>query len=433
MRQRKSLLATSTALAGSAAIIAGLLAPSYAYADSHPDARLQQAANSIRDAGAVGVVIGYHDVRGPQAATSGVSDLTTKAPVRPDSRFRAGSVTKTFTAAVILQLTEQTNAQGKPLLSLDQPVVSVLPHLFPKDSVQLAEKKAITIRQLLQHTSGLDDAQGFTQELVPPPGASPSEIKEFLATPPDTDRLIAGPLMGKLAFLPGSDDAQGRPNRLYSNTGYAIAGKVIEAVTGHTWSQEVTTRIIDRLGLHGTTVPDPRAAKTLPDPHAQGYEVIPGMNDPLDVTGLDRRTWAGASGQVASTTADLDTFYTALLTPGRLLYAQQIKEMQSTIPETDGEPGTRYGLGLERVPLTCDAAKPENLKGYWGHTGRVLGYQTLTGTTPDRSKSITISINGIRPVRNADGTINQDKSQQQFQATVHAATEAVDQTLCAPR
>ncbi|MGP3691225.1 serine hydrolase domain-containing protein [Streptomyces sp. IBSNAI002] len=433
MRQRKTLLAASTALAGSTAIIAGLLAPSYAYADSHPADSLQKAADTIHDAGAVGVAIGLEGPHDVQTATSGVSNLTTQAPVKPDARFRAGSVTKTFTAAVLLQLTEQTNAQGKPLLSLDQPVVSVLPHLFPKDSIQLAEKKTITIRQLLQHTSGLDDNQGYTQALLPPEGASPSEIKKFLAAPADTDQLIAGPLKGKLAFLPGSQDAQGRPNRLYSNTGYAIAGKIIEAVTGHSWSQEVTTRIIDKLGLHGTSIPDPRAAKTLPDPHTQGYEVIPGMNDPLDVTALDRRTWVGASGQIASTTADLDTFYTALLTPGRLLGPQQIKEMQSTIPETDGEPGAAYGLGLEHTPLTCDAGKPANLKGYWGHTGRVLGYQTLTGTTPDRNRSITISINGVRPVRNADGTINQDKTQQQFDNTVHTATKAIDQTLCAPQ
>ncbi|MFE5540983.1 serine hydrolase domain-containing protein [Streptomyces sp. NPDC056519] len=433
MAQRKTLLATSTALIGSAAVIAGLLAPSYAYADSRPASRLQHAADSVHDAGAVGVAIGLHDLRGTQEATSGVSNLTTNAPVQPDSRFRAGSLTKTFTAAVILQLTEETNAQGKPLLSLDEPVVSVLPHLFPKDSVQLTEKKAITIRELLQHTSGLDDAQGFTQEQVPPAGSTPSEIREYLAKPTDMDRLIAGPLKGKLAFLPGSRDSQGRPNRLYSNTGYNIAGKIIEAVTGHTWSHEVTNRIIDKLGLHDTTIPDPRAKKTLPDPHAQGYEVIPGMNNPLDVTGLDRRTWVGASGQIASTTTDIDTFYTALLTPGRLLGAQQIKEMQDTIPETDGEPGAAYGLGLERTPLTCDAGKPETLKGYWGHTGRVLGYQTLTGTTPDRSRSVTISINGVRPVRNADGTINQDKSQQQFDDMVSAATKAIDQTLCAPQ
>ncbi|RSS64838.1 serine hydrolase [Streptomyces sp. WAC06614] len=429
MRQRKTRLSISTALVASTAIIAGLLAASSASATDRPEGALRQAADSIHDAGAVGVVLGLHDVRGSQEATSGVSNLTTEAPVQPDSRFRAGSLTKTFIATVILQLTEETDAQGRPLLGLDEPVVSVLPHLFPKDSVQLAAKKTITVRQLLQHTSGLDDAEGATQGLVPPPGSSPSQIKKFLATPPDTDRLIAGPLKGKLAFLPGSKDSRGRPNMLYSNTGYDIAGKLIEAVTGHSWSHEVSTRIIDKLGLHDTSIPDPGARRTLPGPHAQGYEVIPGMDRPLDVTDLDRRTWVGAGGQIASTTADIDAFYAALLTPGRLLGAQQIEEMQSTVPETAGEPGAGYGLGLEHVPLTCDAGKPANARGYWGHTGRVLGYQTLTGTTPD-GRSVTLSINGVRPVRNADGTIDQDKSRQRFQNTVNAATKAIDQTLC---
>lgn len=431
MRQHKTLLAASTALVGSTAIIAGLLAPSSAHADDRPASSLQRAADSIHDAGGIGVVIGLRGANGFHEATSGVANLTTNAPLRADSRFRAGSLTKTLTAAVILQLTAQSNAHGKPLLTLDEPVVSVLPHLFPKDGVQLAQKKTITIRQLLQHTSGLDDGQGATQALLPPPGASPSDIKKFLATPADTDRLMTGPLKGKLAFLPGSKDAQGRPNQLYSNTGYDIAGKIIEAVTGHSWSDEVTTRIVDKLGLHGTTIPDPRGKEALPDPHAQGYEVIPGMNHPLNVTGLDRRTWVGASGQITSTTADLDTFYTALLTPGRLLGAQQIREMQNTIPEIGGEPGAGYGLGLEKVPLTCDAGKPNDRKGYWGHTGRVLGYQTLTGTTPDRNTSVTISVNGVRPVRKADGTIDQDKSQKQFQDMVSAATKAIGQTLCA--
>ncbi|WP_331730396.1 beta-lactamase family protein (plasmid) [Kitasatospora sp. NBC_00070] len=432
MRQ-KTILACSS-LVAVAAISMSLVAPQAMAASPGRGSALQGSIDQITAAGGIGVVAesrqsGHHSTK-VRKAVSGLGDIANNTAPMAESAFRVGSLTKTYVAIVLLQLAKEHDAAGKPLLSLDEPVSCILPSLFSPDSPQLTEKQQITVRQLLQHTSGIDDNQGYYQELLPPATYTPDEQKKFLAAPSDIDKLINSPLDADLKFAPGSNNPQGRPNWMYSDAGYDVAGLVIEAVTGHSWQDEVTTRIIDRLGLHGTSIPAPYGPTTLPVPHTQGYQALPGVPDLLDITEADRRTWVGASGQIASTTADTNTFYRALFTPGKLLDADQIREMQQTVPEGSESPGYSYGLGLEKTVLSCDAGKPDDAKGYWGHTGRVLGYVTLAGQTPDGKRNITLSINGVYPAYNPDGSINQDESDRKFQAVAAAASKAVDTALC---
>ena len=179
----------------------------------------------------------------------------------------------------------------------------------------------------------------------------------------------------------------------YSNTNYALAGMVIESVTGHRWQDEVSTRIVEPLGLHNTSLPGTSPA--LPAPHAVGYERFPGagatQEDPkygeaIDATDLNP-SWGGAAGEMISTTADGNRFLRALMS-GKVLAPAQLAEMRVTVPATElaaNWPGARYGLGLMWVPTSCG--------GSWGHGGDIPGFRTRNGVTADGSRSVMVSIN----------------------------------------
>ncbi|MFD7335414.1 serine hydrolase domain-containing protein [Streptomyces violascens] len=150
------------------------------------------------------------------------------------------------------------------------------------------------------------------------------------------------------AFEPGADWR-------YSNTGYLLAGMLIEQVTGHSYGDEIRHRIVGPLGLRRTSVPV--AAMEIRGPHARGY-ARPGKDAPLkDITALNS-TVAGPSGAMISSGADFKRFLGALLR-GKLLAPTQLHETMRTCPT--GDPGGgAYGLGLESHPLPCGGLA-------WGH------------------------------------------------------------------
>ncbi|MER0240516.1 serine hydrolase domain-containing protein [Streptomyces sp. HSW2009] len=291
---------------------------------------------------------------------AGVADLRTGAKAPLNGRVRAGSNTKTFTAAVVLQLV------GEGKVGLDQPVDRYLPGLVRGEGI---DGRNITVRQLLQHTSGLPDYVPYLGDITG------SERHTYVQPRTTLDLGLAH----KALFAPGAGWE-------YSNTNYTLAGLIIEKVTGRPLAEEITRRIIDRIGLRHTTFPGV-GDERIPGPHPRGYYADKAGAPLQDMTELDP-SWGWAAGQLISTPADLNRFFTALL-GGELLAPAQLAEMRTTVP-TDGKlwAGARYGLGLISTPLTCGGLA-------WGHGGDIPGYQTRGGA-PDRGRAGSVAVTADR-------------------------------------
>ncbi|HEU5026382.1 MAG TPA: serine hydrolase domain-containing protein [Spirillospora sp.] len=307
------------------------------------------------DDGAPGALLEVRDRDGGTVLTSGVGDVRDRTPVPRDSRFRIGSVTKTFVATVVLQLV------GEHRVVLDAPVERYLPGVIRGHG---NDGRRITVRQLLQHTSGLPDYLDYV---------TPQDILKDPLAHHDLRDMVDVALTHHRVFKPGR-------KWQYSNTNYLVAGLLIENVTGRPYGEEITRRIIGPLGLHATSVPGDSPA--IPGPHPRGY-VRPGEGAPLmDVTELNP-TVAGPGGGMVSSASDLGRFMAALL-DGRLLGPAQLREMMRTRP-TGNADGRAYGLGLESRPLPCGGL-------YWGHTGDMLGFETVTGATAG-GRQATVMVN----------------------------------------
>lgn len=316
-------------------------------------------------------------------ATSGVADVQTREPVPENGHYRIASTTKTFVATVVLQLV------GEGSLSLDDTVEAHLPDVVDGGG---HDGSAITIRDLLQHTSGIydynhDEAWNPFNEL------ETFEKRRFYHYKPQ--ELVAVAMRHPPIFEPGTAWS-------YSNTNYVLAGMIIEAVTGNPWAEEVRRRIIEPLDLRQTIVGD---GPEMPDPHAKGYYQFPDGGSLVDVTLLD--TSAGdAGGAIISTPRDVSRFFSALL-GGELLSPELLAEMKDTVPEGGG----RYGLGLGWSPLSCGG-------GYWRHGGAVPGYLSYEGFSEDGRRGVVLSVSSWR----ADDVANYAQDE--------AALELIDNVFC---
>ncbi|EMD28591.1 serine hydrolase domain-containing protein [Amycolatopsis azurea] len=280
-----------------------------------------------------------------------------------DGKFRAGSTTKTFVATVVLQLV------GEGKVDLDAPVDRYLPR-FGLD-------RRITVRMLLQHTSGLFDyigdrsPDGSTFEPGIPLVGKEGAANRFHHYRPD--ELVRLSLAKPARFEPGT---QWR----YSNTNYILAGLLVEQATGTPYATQVQRRILQPLRMHDTSLPGTRT--TIPGDHAHAYQAYRdnGRLTTVDVT-RQSATWAWAAGEIVTTTKDLDRFITALTT-GKLLPPRLYAEM-GRMTEA-GSPTRQYGLGLARYQLGPDCVAV-------GHIGEIPGYKTYLLSTPDGSRRLEIS------------------------------------------
>ncbi|MET8947934.1 serine hydrolase domain-containing protein [Streptomyces sp. NPDC004542] len=369
MRVRKALVAAAGALALSAALAGPALAAAPAagttgHPPGHPATRA--AVGAAVEAGVPGATVTARDAHGTWSATAGTGDLRTGAPRSADDRYRVGSITKTFVATVLLQL----EAEGR--LSLDDTVDKWLPGVVRGHG---HDGRHITVRQLLDHTSGIfnytaDEDFGRTYFLK----------DGFFRHRYDTltpRQLVAVAMRHEPDFAPGT-------SWNYSNTNYVLAGMVIKSVTGHSYAQEITHRIIGPLRLTGTSVPGTRV--TLPDPSSRAYSKLARTTTgpTYDVTRLTP-SMASSAGEMISDSADLTRFYRALLRGG-LLPAKQLKEMKTTV-KIDGAPGFRYGLGLMDATLSCGVH-------VWGHDGGIHGSSSWASTTADGRHALAFNFNG---------------------------------------
>ncbi|MFH8791072.1 serine hydrolase domain-containing protein [Streptomyces sp. NPDC017941] len=278
--------------------------------------------------------------------TAGVGDLATGSKVPRDGQVRIGSNTKAFTAVVVLQLV------GEGKIGLDTSIETYLP--------DLVRGNRITVRHLLQHTSGLPNYVPYLSDDVRP--YTPRELLDIA-------------LQHDAVFAPGKDWQ-------YSNTNYVLAGMLIEQVTRRPLAEELDRRVIERIGLRHTYFPAHGDVR-IREPHPKGYyQESPGS--PLrDGTELDP-SWAWAAGQMISTNSDLNRFYTAVLS-GDLLPAEQLRQMRTTVPAEYFGPGARYGLGIVSRPLSCGGR-------YWGHGGSTTGYETRGGVRGDLRAAADIAV-----------------------------------------
>ncbi|MCQ6246511.1 serine hydrolase domain-containing protein [Streptomyces malaysiensis] len=375
-RRRGPLVLTSLAAALLAAST-GLTAA----AKPRPADPLQRQVDAIHDTGAVGVLAETTSPDTYDSARAGTAERGTRRPMPQGGRFRIGSATKTFTATVVLQLV------GEGRMSLEDTVERWLPGVVRGNG---NDGSRVTVRQLLQHTSGIPDVLPEIPALNSADGYRAERFRTY------TPEELAGLAMRHHPhFSPGAGWS-------YSNTNYVLAAMIIHEVTGRSWAQEVNDRIIRPLGLRGTSTPG--AFPSIPGPHARGYAAF-GTNTSIDVTALNPSMAVG-SGSIISTTHDLNRFYTALL-GGRLLAPAQLDEMTTTKPAP--ELGVRYGLGLGEIPLSCGGS-------YFGHPGELLGYHTWGGVTRDGTRTAVVYVT-------SDGG----------QDTQRAMNTLVDQELCRTR
>jgi D-alanyl-D-alanine carboxypeptidase len=309
---------------------------------------LTSQLHGVVDAGVPGVLALVNDGHSIRLHAAGAA--------KPTDRFRAGSITKSFVSTVALQLV------GEHKLKLSDTVERWLPGILPYGD-------HVTVRQLLQLTSGVPDDQGPVEaEWMKGNMTKTWSPRELVA-------LVAGK---KPDFAPGTSWA-------YSNTNYTLAGMVIERVTGHSLRHELERRIFGPLHLRHTSFPT--GETKIAGSHVKGYALVDGKM--RDVTVLNPSgTWG--AGNLVGTTSDIAHFWRALL-GGKLLAPTQLKAMKTTVPSWKG---FEYGLGIMPYPTACGSI--------WGNGGDIAGYSNNFWNSEDGTHQAAVMGDANPAPRGAD-------------------------------
>jgi D-alanyl-D-alanine carboxypeptidase len=275
-----------------------------------------------------------------------------------DDVLRIGSSTKIFTAVIILKQVETGQ------LGLEDPL--------SKWSPEIPEADAITVRNLLNHTSGIEEiiSKGIMKSIIPSTVWSEDDLLKLIASSP-------------LKFTPGSQWE-------YSNSNYILLGMIAERVSGKTMLQLYHEVIIDPLNLkHTCFVPYEPAPAALVAGYERDLSHIPGMLD-IAPGNTSWATLAFSSGAMVSTAEDLGAFLDHLMA-GDLLSAASMQEMTTFVasvnPGIPAEDG--YGLGLMRLDV--------NGQELIGHIGWFMGATSIAMASPDRGYTIVITSNLSTP------------------------------------
>jgi D-alanyl-D-alanine carboxypeptidase len=287
---------------------------------------------------------------------AGEANVVNGATYHRTDHFRIASTSKAFSGAVALALVNDG------VLTLDSRIGEVLPDLPHSWS-------AITLRQLLQHTSGIPSFTkdpGWQQQLRIDPARpiTPPELLAFVADEP-------------LAFPPGSEYA-------YSNTDNIIIALMAEAAAGRSYDEQLRRFVFDPLGLERTSLPTDLA---FPKPYVRGYDILP-PEPPEDISSVINPQQVWASGAVISTASDLTRFIRAYA-KGKLIARATRKQQRKFITGAAGEPPgpgqNSGGLALYRYRTRCGTVL--------GHSGNFPGYTTLMVATPNGRRSAVVTVN----------------------------------------
>lgn len=320
---------------------------------------VQDRLEAVVAAGVPGAVVVRVGPHGRVEVAAGLADVESRRLLTVDDRFRIGSVTKVFVAALVLRLV----AEG--VLELDAAAAPFV--------------EGVTIRQLLNHTSGLDDFELDHSTFWEPYKRDPHRRWDLDARS-ELELALAKPRQ----FRPGEGWA-------YHGSNYVALRLVVEEATGRQLGDLLHERVFGPLGLHKTGLVE----ESLRGDCAHGYlaadnPILPGGPGPVDVTGLDLPFYR-AGGGIVSTAAETAAMLHALLSGGFLpdaLLAEMLEAVESDWPETD-----RYGLGIgeitsimRRQRSTCGSA--------WGHLGFSLGYVAIALSSEHGERQVVLLANG---------------------------------------
>ncbi|MEV7380619.1 serine hydrolase domain-containing protein [Streptomyces lydicus] len=331
---------------------------------------LHAALEDVHRAGMPGVFAEVRDGAQVWRGAAGVADLATGRPVSTNMRHRVGSISKTFTAAAVLQQAESG------LIGLDTPIGHYLPELVPGQ-----RGDAITVRMLINHTSGLPDYLPYAYPSLKTfpllADTTPESITDNRMTRFHPTELIG---MGIAAPAPGRP---GDTPGVYSNTNYLLLCQLLEEVTGLAAEQCITENVIERAGLRDTTLP---SGPEIDEPHALHYEAWFGMIDPPRDFSVYDMSWVGPAASLISTVADLNRFF-GLLLAGEIVAPSSLAEMQRTVPVVSFEGKViDYGLGLHKTQVPgCGT--------FWGHDGSAWGSGALSMTSADGTRQMSVAVN----------------------------------------
>lgn len=345
-------------LALSALLIGTLILPTYGCAEAGVDQAItqQQKTDHTKIKEAIDKAAASENIPGVIFAVkkgtdfwsyaSGEANVESKKPMEADYSFRIGSITKSFVGVVAMQLA------GERKLSLDDSVEKWLPGVVQGNGY---DGNKITIRQLLNHSSGVADYLD-------------GELKESLLQN-STQTFTAEQLISRaLKHTPTTGG--------YSNTNTVLMKLIIQKVTGETYAEQIKKRIVEPLQLKETFLPE--NSQSIPENSPNGYFNNAGTL--MDMTDLNP-SFADAAGGMISTAKDLTTFFSALL-GGKLLTPEIQKEMLTTVATPHG----KFGLGIQEVTLP-------NGTTIWGHQGGIPGFTNFAGGTKDGEHVIAMSIN----------------------------------------
>ena len=387
--RRRSVVCRVLAVPLVAAIALGAAGGAASAAPSKGEAEsLKSRAQGLVDAGYPAALAAVTDSKGESAGVAvGKGSLETGQAPPLDGEVRIGSNTKTFVAVVVMQMVQE----GK--VGLDEPIETYLPGLIKGEGIDASK---ITVRQLLQHTSGLPE---YTDTV---PGRSDIfQIKDHYAQPRD---LLDTALSKPAAFEPGTQWA-------YTNTNYVVLGMLIERVSQRPVGEQIDQRIIKKLGLSHTYFPAP-GDRSIKGTHPQGYH-LSAEGKLEDITEMDP-AWGWAAGAMVSTPSELNTFFQAVF-DGRLLTQASIDEMKKGVDTGSG--GMVYGLGLFGTPLSCGGTS-------WGHGGGIFGYETHNAVGPDGT-AVTVAVTAL-----SSAIADQSNLENSAKEKAGKVDEAVDAALC---
>jgi D-alanyl-D-alanine carboxypeptidase len=286
--------------------------------------------------------------------------METGEKLTPGHRFRVGSVTKLFIAPLVLRLVDEG------LLELDGDAAPFVP--------------GITIRQLLNHTSGLDDFDTDLVELFEPYRRNAAHRYE-VGHREQLELALQKPRL----FAPGEGWS-------YHGSNYLVLGLIVEQMTGLTLRDALRKHILAPLGLDKTDLVE----GPLRGECARGYlpadnPLLPSGNAPVDVTELDlgRFTWAG--GGIVSTAGEVAAMLAAVL--GGEVLPDDLRAEMLTAVDSDWQETDRYGLGIGEISAIWRRER-SSCGPAWGHLGFSLGYMAIALSNEDGERQVVLCANG---------------------------------------
>ncbi|MGM9468225.1 serine hydrolase domain-containing protein [Streptomyces murinus] len=320
-----------------------------------PDAAaLRAALSGLPSDDATDALVRVGGTDGSWKGSAGVHDLVSGREADPDGRFRAGSITKVVTAATVLRLA----ADGR--MDVNRPVQHYLPGLLGKSF------EPISVRQLLNHTSGIQAGDGWGDDF-----GSQYAHRFDTVTPA---QVVASAVAKGPEFRPGE-------RQDYLNINYTILGMLIEKVTGHSYAEEATRLVLRPAGMRDTYFPG--ADPHIRGPHNHGYQKVErpdGTTEFVDVTDWNQAS-IRAAGDMISTTADLERLVTALFS-GRIVPEPQLGDMFRVPKVREGE--ASYSAGLQRFEYEGTE--------YWVKSGARYGYSNGIAATRDLRRTLAFSV-----------------------------------------